>query len=488
MVNRTQWSSRRRLPAGRALGAGILLLLTVPDQAPADAWSAPAGGIALSLDQAVALALANDELLQEAAELVTGAEADLNRANAGRLPQIDISAQWTANLIKPAFFLPPELAEGFGGAAKVEMGRDNSLQGAVSLTWNLWTAGRLSAAAGAARELVAASRWQQAAVADAVRFQATAAYLEVLLAGQRARIAEDALAMTAEASRIARAGNAQGTVSRFDLLRAEVELANREVPLIQARNAKRQAEQALARICGLAPTVALSLVDTLAAVSFAGADPTDDAVVDALVAAMRERSPELRALRHQAAAARQAVSLARAGRGPTIQLRGQYGLQAEWDNDIAPAEDERATSAGATVAIALPIFDGGQTRAHIQGAKAQLRLAELELARLDRERELAVRQASLQLASALAALAGRLQAVTLAGEAHRLATVRLENGLATSLERLDAELALTIARVQLAESLHACNLAQAAVALAVGADPATVIAALSATLTEEDLR
>lgn len=452
--------------------------------------SAAAVGDPLGLDLAgaVDLALANDELLQQAAEAVRSAEAEALAAGSDRLPQLDLGAQWTANLVKPAFFLPPDLAAGFGGATKVEMGRDHSLQGAVTLTWTLWTAGRLSAATGAARELVAAGRWRQEAVADAVRFQATAAYLDALLAAERVRIAEEALATTAEALRQARAGYDQGTVSRFDLLRAEVELANREVPLLQARNARRQAELALLRLCGLPADAAPVLTDALALVGIPAEAAADPAVIDRLVRTMRERSPELHALRHRVAAARQAVCLARAARGPVLQAHGRYGLQAEWDNDIAPAAEERATSAGAGLSLAIPIFDGWRTRAGIRDAAARLRQAELELARLDGDRELAVRQAGLQLASALSALSGRRESVDLAAEAYRLAEVRLQEGLATALDRLDAELALTRARVQLAESLHACHLARAAVALAVGADPATALAADPAAADQEDLR
>jgi outer membrane protein TolC len=60
--------------------------------------------------------------------------------------------------------------------------------------------------------------------------------------------------------------------------------------------------------------------------------------------------------------------------------------------------------------------------------------------------------------------------VRLAEEAYRLALVRLQNGLATPLERLDAELAMTTARGQLAAALYSCSLAQAYLELAVGSD------------------
>jgi multidrug efflux system outer membrane protein len=455
---------------GVLLGALLGALLTAPAPASDAITSAPATGpdparpvLELSLPGAVERALASDQVLRQASEAVTAAEAAVTAAGAGRLPQLDLAGEWSANLKKPAFFLPPEFGAGFGGATKVEMGRDQALQGAATLSWNLWTAGRLSAAVGAAREVVAASRWQRDAAADAVRYQATAAYLDVLLADARVAIAADARRTTAEALRIAEAGYEQGTVSEFALLRARVELANREAPLIQARNARRQAELTLARTCGLAPEAAVQLTDTLRTVPA-------PAPTDTLLAAMRRHSPELRALERQVAAARQSVALARAGRGPVVQLRGEYALQAEWDDDLVPDARERAFSASAGVAVSVPIFDGLQSRAEIRGARAELRTAELELERIAADRQLAVRRARLQLENARAALRGRREGVALAAEAYRLAVVRLENGLATPLERLDAELALTDARVQLAESLHQCNLARAALRLAVGTD------------------
>ena len=79
-----------------------------------------------------------------------------------------------------------------------------------------------------------------------------------------------------------------------------------------------------------------------------------------------------------------------------------------------------------------------------------------------------MRQARVYLQNAIAALKGRREGVELAQEAYRLAQVRQENGLATPLERLDAELALTEAQVQLAGALYACNQAEATLKLSIG--------------------
>ena len=49
-----------------------------------------------------------------------------------------------------------------------------------------------------------------------------------------------------------------------------------------------------------------------------------------------------------------------------------------------------------------------------------------------------------------------------------LALVRLRNGLATQVEMLDAELAMTTASAQLVQALYACNIARAQLELVTG--------------------
>ncbi len=384
------------------------------------------------------------------------------QARAGRWPHLDAATSYRHNVKKPAFFLPADFADAFGGASKVETGGDYDLTGALTATWNLWTAGRLSAAGGAAREWLAATRYQEQAARDYIRYRVRAAYDQVLLAQANLSIAQRALSETEEAARVARAGFEAGTVSRFERQRAEVELANRRAPLVEARNAVGQAHLQLARLCGLSLETSPVLTDSLEAVTSPG--PATE-----MIARMRRHSPELQALEHALSAARRKVDLQRAQRGPALQLSGQYVWQGQWDDDPIPEDDHLATSANVALGVSVPIFDGLETKARIEGARAELRTAELERTRVLRDKELAVRQALLQLENALAALEGRRDAVALAEEAHRLALVRLANGLATPLERLDAEAAMTTARAQFAAALYAANLAEATLELTVGA-------------------
>jgi len=185
---------------------------------------------------------------------------------------------------------------------------------------------------------------------------------------------------------------------------------------------------------------------------------------------MRAGSAEIKALEHSIGAQKQFLRIAKANRYPMLRLNAYYSVQTQWSDEWIPPSDLIAKSAAVQVGLQIPIFDGFSSKGKIGKAKADLRSAELELERAARDRELAVRQSYLSLENALVSLEGRAESVRLAEEAHRLAIVRLTNGLATPIERLDAELAMTTSRAQLAAALFASSMAEASLELAVGSD------------------
>ncbi|MBN1163222.1 MAG: TolC family protein [Candidatus Krumholzibacteriota bacterium] len=416
----------------------------------------------LSLDNAIERGLKHDELLRQAGEGVRGALAGLREARAARLPQLNISGQYGRNIQKPVFFLPPDFASSFGGGAtKVEMGEDNEFLGTAQLTYNLWTAGRLTAGIKASDEMVEALRSQESSTRQLVGFQVKEAYYGVLLAAEGLKITSKAIEDIEELVRVSRAGFREGTVSKFDLLRAEVELENRRPQHIQAQNELEQALALLRRRCGIEPGAPISLSDSLRRVE----DPEE---LDYLLARMRLLSPQLWALEHQVQALRQNINFEKAQRWPLLQLGANYSFQSQWSGDYLPGSRNMARFSSVTLGFQIPIFDGFRAKSRIDRARSELRSAEIERERLLREKELAVRTSLLQLENAISALQGRQYAVALAEEAYRLVQVRLKNGLATPLERLDAELAKTTARWQLAQVLYACNMARAGLELSVG--------------------
>ena len=417
----------------------------------------------LSLERAIELALENDEGLRQATEAVDGARGQVTSSRSAALPQLTISGQYGRNILLPSFFLPEEFRDDPDSPAKVEMGEDNDFMGTATLTQILWAAGRVSAALTAAKEYVSLFEMQKAIVTDFVRFSVQQAYFNVLLAEETLMISEKAMEATEEAVRVARRGFENGTVSRFNLLRSEVELENRRAPLVAARNDVDQAFLLLRRRCGLEHDAEVTLTDSLYT------DPIESAL-EPFHESMLESSAEMKALNHDIAAKQQFQRIAKAERYPMMTMSAYYGIQTQWSGGWTPPRELVADLAAVQIGLQIPIFDGLRAKGNIDKAESDLRYAEIELERATREKELAVRQSWLTLENALTALKGRREAVDLAEEAYRLALVRLQNGLATPLERLDAELAMTTSRVQLAGALFTYRMACVYLELSVGSE------------------
>ena len=434
----------------------LVLFIACAFPRPAGAGTQP-----MSLERAIELGLKSDETLRQTELAVAGAEAQVMQARSNAFPQVSLTGQYGRNFLKPSLFLPAAFFGGGSGSVKIEIGEDNDFAGSANVSQILWAAGRVSAGLEAAKEYLASFRFRELATADYVRFSVKEAYYGALLAAEILSIEEKASAAAGEAARIARLGYEQGVVSKFDLMRADVELANRKAPLVKARNDLDQAIIVIKRRCGIGAADEISLSDSLTA----AAHP---AGLDSVIAAMRAGSAEIKALEHAVGAQKQFLLIAKAGRYPMLQLTGYYAVQTQWSNDFLPPSEQIAKSAAVQIGLQIPIFDGLNAKGKIGQAKAEVRTAEIELERVGRDKELAVRQSYLSIENALISLEGREESTRLAEEAHRIALVRLANGLATPLERLDAELAMTAARAQLAEALFSSRMAQAYLELAVG--------------------
>ncbi len=448
---------------GAPLRAAAALLIGGAILAGPGPSSAGAGEMSLGLEKAIDLGIQNDEMLRQVTQAVAGAEGQVMEARANALPHLSVSGQYGRNLLRPSFFLPAAFFGEGSGSVKIEIGEDNDFQAAASVSQVLWAAGRVSAGLEAAKHYLASARYRESAASDYVRFSVKEAYYGVLLAAELLRIEEKASETVAEAARIARVGFDEGVVSRYDRLRAEVELANRKAPLVKARNDYDQALLTLRRRCGIDAGDAVTLTDSLSA----GAPP---AGIDAVLAAMLASSPEIQALRSAVGAEKQFLRIAKADRYPMLSLDAYYAVQTQWSNEWLPPQDLVAKSAAVQIGFQIPIFDGFSAKGKIGKAAADLRGAELELERVTRDKDLAVRQSYRNLENALSALEGREESVALAEETYRIALVRLTNGLATPLERLDAELAMTTARAQLVEALFSSRMAEAYLELAVGTE------------------
>jgi outer membrane protein TolC len=303
----------------------------------------------------------------------------------------------------------------------------------------------------------------QTAVADTV-LNVQLAYYDVLLAAQQIIVQEASVdLLTNELSDTTRRFEA-GTVPRFNVLRAEVELANARPKLINARNSFRISKNNLANLLGLnvpAGTfedIPLNLSDKLEAEAL-------DLELPRAVSLALEKRTELGSLRKAEALRKEDVVNARAGYKPTLQGYVGYDI-----HNSMLSSDLAMTDHGwiAGVQLSWNLFDGLRTQGRVREAAANYEKAGIDLDDKSRGIELEVRTAYSNFIEAREVLESQKKVVEEAEEALRLARARSEDGTGTQLDVLSAQTALTEARSTQIQALHDYETARAKLQRAVG--------------------
>jgi len=410
----------------------------------------------LSLADALNTALAQNAALLKAKNDLEAAHGLVVQTRAVALPQLLASGQYKAT--------DPKAVENLGAISQPQQNWNAGLQ----IVQNIYMGGKLVAAiraAGATKQQAAAV--YQTAVADML-LQVRLAYYDVLLAAQQITVREASVKLLQKELEDQQHRYDAGTVPHFNVLRAEVAVANERPALIQARNNYRISKNNLANLLGynlpreIWEDIPLNLTDTLDTAPFAVNLP------DAIQQALASRT-ELTVARKNIELQKLNVVSAKAGYQPTVSVFAGY----DWFNSkfTAPVEldhDIRGWNAGAQ--LTWSIFDGALTAGKVTQAKALYQKSQTDLVDQSRQIELAVRTAYSDFIQAKETLESQAKVQEQADEALREANARAEAGTGTQLDVLDAETSLTQARTTQILAQHDYVAARARLERAIGAD------------------
>lgn len=154
---------------------------------------------------------------------------------------------------------------------------------------------------------------------------------------------------------------------------------------------------------------------------------------------------------------------------PAARRRPNVVLGAAYD-----AASKFSASSGnwsVTLAVTLPVFDGGVTEARIREARLRLEQLTVLEAQMKQRVQLEVRRAWLGVEQSNAQLVTASAAVGQAREADRIARLRYEAGVGTALDVLLAQAALAQAELALATARFQYTLSRISLGLAVGGPP-----------------
>ncbi len=244
-----------------------------------------------------------------------------------------------------------------------------------------------------------------------------------------------------------------GTVPRFNVLQAEVALANQQPALITARNNFRIAQIQLAKTIGLDFDPRRGESAPLECVGELGFQPRDIPLAVAIELG-KERRPFLKQQRLGILIQVEQVRASYAGYQPTLSANGGYAFESSQFSDSLR---DVATGWFFGVTGSLPIFDGFLTAGQVKQARAVLSEAKITYDDSVRQVELEIQQAYSNLQQDRELYDSQSKNVDQAREALRLASARLGVGAGVQLDVLNAQLALTQAQSTRLSALAAYN-------------------------------
>jgi len=346
--------------------------------------------------------------------------------------------------------------------ASTPFGQENAYTAQLELTQTLYQGGRVGAGLRGARAYERASRAGVEETRQDVIYRTKSAYLSALYAQRLLAIAAGGRDLSVEQLRRVELNHRVGTSADYDLLRAQVELANQEPQVIWARNQRDLADLELRRLVNLPLDQPIELEAAL----LVGEDSLPE-VDDAALAVDLSSRAQLEAAEATVAFRREAVRVYQGDRLPHLSFRMVFGGQAFPDGAFPKGGDFRRDW-NASLTLSMPIFDGFRIRGQVAQARAELSRAELGLQQAREGVAIEVRQARYELDRARALVAARRQTVTQAVRAQHLASVRFGSGIATALEVSDARLAMQQSQVNEAAATRDYLLSVAALERALG--------------------
>ncbi len=406
----------------------------------------------LELETALVLALRHSPLISQVRAQIKEQEGVLTVARAERLPRLDGVSNYDAS--------GRGRIEGFGNIVVADQQGWNV---DVQLSHVLYNGGARIANNRSAKARVAAAESRMRTVVDGLLLETSRNYFDGLLARQRIQVQEDAVGVLERQLQTAKAGFDAGARPQFDVLQAEVALANAKPPVIRARNEYRLAIDRLRRGIGLPYPEGCDADEVRLTQSWPNAQ-VNEQLGDLLLQGLTNR-PELTELAEEIRAATSDVNAAKATHRARVEMFGTYGAQSlRFSGDSA----DNINGATAGVRVVVPLIDMGRTRGQVQQANARLEQIEAQEDQQRLEIEGQVRQAYFDYDEASDILETSQLVVKQASEALRLAQNRFEAGALTQLEILQSRLELTRAQLEEVQSLHTYNVAVARLRQAVG--------------------
>ena len=414
--------------------------------------------INIELETAKSIALKQNPGVKLAREGVKKLDATVTEARSGLFPSVSAFSS-----LQHAWELPTIVIDFPGvGRQAFKMGSENTVASGINISQPLftggaiWTGYRMSMLS---REIAHANL---KSVEQNTVYQVTNAYYGVLFAKSAVAVAKQALESAEEnLLQVTKFYNA-GKSSRFDVLRAEVQMANFKPMVVSSTNQLKLAESGLRLVLGMENDKDFNYTEEL---RFDTSDLTEKNLDELIEIALQER-PEVIILNNQKKMALRQLTLARSSFMPSLLFGTNYQYQGLRD-DFEFTKDDFYKSFNSTLSISIPLFNGFKNSANIQKARIGITESNHQEESLNNAIRVEVKTAFYKIKEAKENVLTQQKTIEQAEEALKLANLMYSEGSSTQLDVLNANLALNQAKMNYTKSLFEYNVAIASLKKAI---------------------
>ena len=436
-----------------SIWVGTILLLVLTVSISAEQHSP------LTLDDSLQIAKQNNLTVQAAEQRLESAASQINIARAALLPRLVANGNYTYFKDVQKSVISADADFGFptsGGETnetstpsadneadliELEFGAHHNVQGTVSLTQPIFAWGRYYYGYQAAKLQAEAAEKELNAAYQKLRLDVYEAFYRVLIAQEFVNVANQSVELVKKQLKIAETSFNAGATTNFDVLRAKVQLANAESQLIRAKNGVRTAKNAFKTLLNMPLTEQIAVEGAFEA-------PEVNIQLDELIQIALEKRPEITRSQLNEQAGEKQLRISKTRRLPDLSFFSNYQVS---HNERLTAMN-RIWSLG--LQINIPIFDGFAARAGVKQSESVLKQLQLGTNQMRSAVEFEVRNAYLALLEAKTLIDVQRETVTQAEESVRIATIQFENGILTTVELTDTQLALMQAKVNRLQAQH----------------------------------
>ncbi len=398
----------------------------------------------LTMEQAVQLALQSNWSIAQSQNTVEAAHADALSSSGNYLPTVSLSAGWNRNQ-EDRTSPSTQVIGGVAAPLQTTFRVTNSFSTGIDAQYTIFDGFRREGTRGNASSRATGAELDATRTKQSVVFQVERAYVNVLRNKNLVKVSEENLKRDQRQLERITESNKVGALSLADVYRQQSQVANDELDMITAQNNYDKSKADLISLIGANVFESYNIADSSLIAEISDTQLAETKALFANETELNKRAltsrPDYLSYSESYEASGSGVTAARSGYFPSITAFAGYSLT---NTEISTLSDNKNINWGLN--IRWNLFDGFQTNQSLQNALATKRNAEISMRQAERDINVEVRKALLDLEAARKAYEVSQKGLVSAQQDHRIAEERYNLGAGTLLDLLVANAGLVNAQ------------------------------------------